>query len=252
MISTPSTITCPIQSSSPEPSLPSPLQPLLADKESKVPKEKQVTRNGQVEERRGYSGTRWHWARLFHKRPLQWDIDNIVRDGSTEAKRQKLVLFGCLMLMLIVHQQYRQREKERLIKTERQRDGITFTRPWRQTRDGHGLPTFSFFLPRKGKVLSRIHAHHKHTRLVIRVWYCLPFLSWLIRVSFVFLFCFAFDLFFKNKISPLVTGYGQMKASDICAHHLCECDRQFAECIRNYPCPAKKTTCPSNPLRSLG
>ncbi|XP_046453423.1 acidic phospholipase A2 D-like [Daphnia pulex] len=49
-----------------------------------------------------------------------------------------------------------------------------------------------------------------------------------------------------------VTGYGQMKAGDICAHHLCECDRQFAECIRHYPCPAKKTTCPSNPLRSLG
>ncbi|EFX80412.1 putative phospholipase A2, partial [Daphnia pulex] len=48
-----------------------------------------------------------------------------------------------------------------------------------------------------------------------------------------------------------VTGYGQMKAGDICAHHLCECDRQFAECIRHYPCPAKKTTCPSNPLRSL-
>ncbi len=43
-----------------------------------------------------------------------------------------------------------------------------------------------------------------------------------------------------------------MKAGDICAHHLCECDRQFAECIRHYPCPAKKTTCPSNPLRSLG
>ncbi|KAI9554042.1 putative phospholipase A2 [Daphnia sinensis] len=49
-----------------------------------------------------------------------------------------------------------------------------------------------------------------------------------------------------------VTGFGQMKASDVCAHHLCECDRQFAECIRHYPCPAKKTTCPSNPLRSLG
>ena len=75
----------------------------------------------------------------------------------------------------------------------------------------------------------------------------------------IILSCYVYVLFyifrlmhFLHRIFIIVTAYGQMKASDICAHHLCECDRQFAECIRNYPCPAKKTTCPSNPLRSLG
>ena len=73
--------------------------------------------------------------------------------------------------------------------------------------------------------------------------------------SLVMFTCFFYIfrlMHFLHRIFIIVTAYGQMKASDICAHHLCECDRQFAECIRNYPCPAKKTTCPSNPLRSLG
>jgi len=49
-----------------------------------------------------------------------------------------------------------------------------------------------------------------------------------------------------------VTGYGELKEKDICAHHLCECDRQFAECIRHYPCPSSKPTCVTAPWRSLG
>ncbi|XP_065573101.1 basic phospholipase A2 PA-12C-like isoform X2 [Artemia franciscana] len=36
-----------------------------------------------------------------------------------------------------------------------------------------------------------------------------------------------------------------------CAQQLCECDRAFAECIRHYPCPHKKASCPDNPLRNV-
>lgn len=196
MISTPSTITCPIQSSSPEPSLPSPLQPLLADKESKVPKEKQVTRNGQVEERRGYSGTQWHWARLFHKRPLQWDIDNIVRDGSTEAKRQKLVLFGCLMLMLIVHQQYRQREKERLIKDRKtkRRDHFhsTMTTDARRTRTAD-----VFLLPATERESSLTNSRTSQTHTAC---YSSLILSCFSLVIDTRLFCFSFLFFFWSLL----------------------------------------------------
>lgn len=46
---------------------------------------------------------------------------------------------------------------------------------------------------------------------------------------------------------------GYKRPMDECAHHLCECDREFAECISQYPCPNKKqkAKCTSNPLRNL-
>ena len=103
----------------------------------------------------------------------------------------------------------------------------------------HGLHSDVFLLPApRGKGKSR-NAPNLFYRLF----------------SLVMFTCFFYIfrlMHFLHRIFIIVTAYGQMKASDICAHHLCECDRQFAECIRNYPCPAKKTTCPSNPLRSLG
>ncbi|KAI8421149.1 hypothetical protein MSG28_008236 [Choristoneura fumiferana] len=36
-----------------------------------------------------------------------------------------------------------------------------------------------------------------------------------------------------------------------CAARLCECDRQFAMCVRRYPCPRRRALCRSSPLRLL-
>ncbi|XP_063368512.1 uncharacterized protein LOC134656894 [Cydia amplana] len=36
-----------------------------------------------------------------------------------------------------------------------------------------------------------------------------------------------------------------------CAARSCECDRQFAMCIRRYPCPRRRALCKSSPLRLL-
>lgn len=35
----------------------------------------------------------------------------------------------------------------------------------------------------------------------------------------------------------------------ICGTHLCECDRQFAECLRKYPCPRSRAVCVTSPWR---
>ncbi|XP_043219453.1 otoconin-90-like isoform X2 [Amphibalanus amphitrite] len=34
-----------------------------------------------------------------------------------------------------------------------------------------------------------------------------------------------------------------------CARELCECDRQFAKCLRHFPCPQSRPVCTSSPLR---
>merc|ERR1712106_762949 len=39
--------------------------------------------------------------------------------------------------------------------------------------------------------------------------------------------------------SSLLTGGG------LCSHQLCECDREFASCIADYPCPHTKAMCKS-------
>ncbi|CAH0582907.1 unnamed protein product [Chrysodeixis includens] len=36
-----------------------------------------------------------------------------------------------------------------------------------------------------------------------------------------------------------------------CAGRLCECDRQFAMCVRRYRCPRKRALCRSSPIRLL-
>lgn len=42
----------------------------------------------------------------------------------------------------------------------------------------------------------------------------------------------------------LFVGVASMPGvSQKCATQLCECDREFARCVSNYPCPRKKPGC---------
>lgn len=52
-------------------------------------------------------------------------------------------------------------------------------------------------------------------------------------ISLLISFCF---LFFTGRAS--IPGLSQK-----CATQLCECDREFARCVSNYPCPRKKPGC---------
>ncbi|XP_021966149.2 putative uncharacterized protein DDB_G0282133 isoform X2 [Folsomia candida] len=46
-----------------------------------------------------------------------------------------------------------------------------------------------------------------------------------------------------------VTEYRGWKG--VCGANLCECDRQFAQCLRKYPCPRSRAMCMTSPLRNL-
>lgn len=42
-----------------------------------------------------------------------------------------------------------------------------------------------------------------------------------------------------------VTGKSRKNGGGSCGHQLCECDREFVECLKEYPCPSKKAMCRS-------
>jgi len=42
-----------------------------------------------------------------------------------------------------------------------------------------------------------------------------------------------------------VTGNSRSKGTGSCGHQLCECDREFVECLKEFPCPKKKAMCRS-------
>lgn len=42
-----------------------------------------------------------------------------------------------------------------------------------------------------------------------------------------------------------ITGRSRKTSSGSCSHQLCECDREFVECLKEFPCPRKKAMCRS-------
>ncbi|TRY69551.1 hypothetical protein TCAL_15090 [Tigriopus californicus] len=48
-----------------------------------------------------------------------------------------------------------------------------------------------------------------------------------------------------------IPGNRRNNGRDSCSHQLCECDRQFAQCLRNFPCPKGQATCPDDGGRFL-
>ncbi|XP_043464147.1 uncharacterized protein LOC122499733 [Leptopilina heterotoma] len=54
---------------------------------------------------------------------------------------------------------------------------------------------------------------------------------------------------FRGRKPICAVEHGKWGGSGSCAQRLCECDRDFAECLSNYPCPTKKAVCTSSPWR---
>ncbi|XP_053643184.1 phospholipase A2 A2-actitoxin-Ucs2a isoform X2 [Cherax quadricarinatus] len=46
-----------------------------------------------------------------------------------------------------------------------------------------------------------------------------------------------------------VTTNVRTGAVDSCGHQLCECDREFVECLKQHPCPRSKAVCMTSPWR---
>nr|XP_045604885.1 phospholipase A2-like [Procambarus clarkii] len=68
--------------------------------------------------------------------------------------------------------------------------------------------------------------------------------------------CQGFDHYFApykwkcNGGKPYcVTTRGEGGAVTSCGHQLCECDREFVECLKQYPCPRTKAMCMTSPWR---
>ncbi|XP_064119579.1 phospholipase A2-like isoform X2 [Macrobrachium nipponense] len=54
-----------------------------------------------------------------------------------------------------------------------------------------------------------------------------------------------------NGGSPYcVTRKGPIGAPNSCGHQLCECDREFVECLKQYPCPKRRAVCMTSPWRN--
>ncbi|XP_068242129.1 acidic phospholipase A2 E-like isoform X2 [Palaemon carinicauda] len=54
-----------------------------------------------------------------------------------------------------------------------------------------------------------------------------------------------------NGGSPYcVTRKGPLGAPNSCGHQLCECDREFVECLKQYPCPKRRAVCMTSPWRN--
>ncbi|XP_071530354.1 basic phospholipase A2 10-like isoform X2 [Panulirus ornatus] len=47
-----------------------------------------------------------------------------------------------------------------------------------------------------------------------------------------------------------VTAKRPSGAVDSCGHQLCECDREFVECLKQYPCPRSRAICTTSPWRN--
>lgn len=53
-----------------------------------------------------------------------------------------------------------------------------------------------------------------------------------------------------NGGSPYcVPTKGPLGGPNSCGHQLCECDREFVECLKQYPCPRAKAMCMTSPWR---
>ncbi|XP_042868968.1 basic phospholipase A2 pseudexin A chain-like isoform X1 [Penaeus japonicus] len=53
-----------------------------------------------------------------------------------------------------------------------------------------------------------------------------------------------------NGGSPYcVPTKGPLGGPNSCGHQLCECDREFVECLKQYPCPRTKAMCMTSPWR---
>ncbi|XP_042227959.1 basic phospholipase A2 pseudexin A chain-like isoform X2 [Homarus americanus] len=70
--------------------------------------------------------------------------------------------------------------------------------------------------------------------------------------------CTGFDHYFTpykwkcNGGKPYcVTTKGPNGAVNSCGHQLCECDREFVECLKQYPCPKTRAMCMTSPWRNI-
>ena len=52
-------------------------------------------------------------------------------------------------------------------------------------------------------------------------------------------------------VSLLVPGKTKQSGRNSCSHQLCECDREFAMCLRSFSCPKSKAMCHQSKLRFL-
>ncbi|XP_028174375.1 uncharacterized protein LOC114362987 [Ostrinia furnacalis] len=74
------------------------------------------------------------------------------------------------------------------------------------------------------------------------------------------MFCPVFSVYFQpyywkcyhgEPLCALENYESQHGFINACAARLCECDREFAMCVRRYACPRKRALCRSSPLRLL-
>ncbi|KAK8391367.1 hypothetical protein O3P69_017164 [Scylla paramamosain] len=68
--------------------------------------------------------------------------------------------------------------------------------------------------------------------------------------------CFGFDHYLApyrwkcNGGNPYcVATRGPLGGVNSCGHQLCECDREFVECLKQHPCPKTKAICMTSPWR---
>ncbi|XP_045127214.1 phospholipase A2 A2-actitoxin-Ucs2a-like isoform X2 [Portunus trituberculatus] len=48
-----------------------------------------------------------------------------------------------------------------------------------------------------------------------------------------------------------VATRGPLGGVNSCGHQLCECDREFVECLKQHPCPKTKAICMTSPWRNI-
>ncbi|XP_063867013.1 phospholipase A2 A2-actitoxin-Ucs2a-like isoform X2 [Scylla paramamosain] len=70
--------------------------------------------------------------------------------------------------------------------------------------------------------------------------------------------CFGFDHYLApyrwkcNGGNPYcVATRGPLGGVNSCGHQLCECDREFVECLKQHPCPKTKAICMTSPWRNI-